>query len=202
MKKLIVFIILLGVLLISILYAASTDVRYASTKVDMFLFPSKVAALDNATGYHETATTITYLFKATWADSTDQYHSRAMLIADCNDVDAYTTAIVSAASDVNIVYHFSYDNRNTWTSTTPAGYDALSNTAVTDTIGIEEAIDDADGFHMGIWLVVEMADGSTALNDDEVCTWIGTFQKDNVNTLSNGNFKAIAGLATKCETEP
>ena len=187
MKKLIALLIIF----LFPLFIYGTDYYNVGTQINMVQDADGVGDATNATGYYETSTSIIYTFKATWVDSTDDLHSKPMFIADCNDVDAYCSAYVSAASNVNIIYHFSYDNRNTWTTTTPLDLDALSSSVVGDTLGVEETIDDADGFHTGVWLVVEFTDGGTTLNDGEVCIWQASFQKDDEFTKSSGDYKRI-----------
>ena len=176
------------------------DLFNQGTRID--LTTKALSGYDNASAYYETASTVTYIFKATWADSSDHYHSKPFFIGDCNDADAYVSAIVSAASDVNPIYHFSYDNCNTWVAITPADLDALSSTAVVDTMGHEAGVNEISGFHRGMWLVVELADGSTALEDDEICIWTASFKKDADNLLPNGDYKRIAFIRMVSETNP
>jgi len=174
---------LLSVLLI-VMFAlptwANTDLYNQGTIINL-RETETLTAHGIATAYYETSEQVEIVFKVTWADSSDQYHSRPFYIGDVNVSDAYCRAIVSAASDVNIFYHFSYDNCNTWVTITPANFDTLSNTSVADTIGIEVGVNDQIGFHSSVWMIVEFADGGTALNDDEVCTWKATFSKDGVS---------------------
>lgn len=173
MKKLISLIVVLFVLSVSAF--AGSDNFNVGTIID--LRRSLLSSYSNACAYYETADQVTYVFKATWVDSSDHLHSKPFYIGDCNAVDGYTLTVTSAASDVNPVFHFSYDDCNTWVTTTPATLDAVSNTAVGDTIGIEAGTNDAK-FHSANWLVIEYQDGSTALNDGEYCTMVLTFQKD------------------------
>jgi len=184
-------------------YGADAELYNQGEIINLNVRPvSEIANYANVTAFYETASQVTYYFKATFVDSSDQYHSKPMFIADCNDVDGYCRGIVSAASDCNIIYHFSYDDRNTWTTVTPATFDALSNTAVGDTIGINAAANDVAGFHNGMWLVVEFDAGSTALNDDEVVTWVCTLKKDGNYINSSGDYKSIARVANKSNTNP
>lgn len=193
-----IFIILLLSVAVSVF--AGTDRFNQGKTVNLKQSPGAIADNDNVCGYYETATTVTYVFKATWIDSSDHLHSKPFFIADMNAVDGYCRAITNAASDVNPVYHFSYDNKNTWTTTTPHTLDALSSTAVGDTIGIELAVNDITGFHTGVWMVVEFQDGSTALNDDEYCIWTAVFTKD--GTYLQGSIELIAEFATGSYTNP
>jgi len=173
MNKILIFVLML--LVFAIPAFANVDVYNVGTVID--LKRQTLSSYANACAVYETADQVTYVFKATWVDSSDQLHSKPFYIGDLNANDAYVTVITNAASDVNPIYHFSYDNCNTWVTTTPAGLDATSNTAKLDTIGIEVGVDDAK-FHVGVWLVIEFADGSTALNDAEYCTMVISFKKD------------------------
>ena len=176
----------------------SGDIYNQGTIID--LNQNDIADYDNVSGYMDQGDYVTYVFKTTWIDSSNARHSKPFYIGEVNAVDAYCRAIMSAASDCNVIYHFSYDNRNTWTAVTPATFDALSNSAVGDTIGIEAGTNDLVGFHTGIWLVVEAVAGSTALNDGEVFTWVATFTKD--GTFVNGAVRRVAQVANGSNTNP
>ena len=193
------FLFLVVILLVSLSVTGySADLFNQGTIVNLATeSDGDLSTYSNVSGYYETETSVTYLFKATWVDSSDHYHSKPFFIGDCNNADAYVRAIVSAASDVNPIYHFSYDNRNTWTVVTPATLDALSSTAVGDTLGMEAGTNDLTGFHTGVWMVVELADGSTALNDGEVCTWVATFTKDIA-----GSALPLNAVAMRSNTNP
>ncbi len=194
--KLFLFILIALVLVIP---ASAADVFNVGTIIDM---QSKdIGNYANACGFLEDDGGVTYTFKNTLAsDSTDTRHSRPFFIGGLNGVDAYCIGITSAASDINIIYHFSYDNRRTWTIVTPATFDALSSTAVGDTIGMEAGVDDAAGFHSGIWLVVEMASGSNATNLGEVITWTARFTRK--GTYVQGKYTTQAGVANGSYTNP
>jgi len=177
MNKLL-FVLMAVVILSYNPYAANTDNYNRGTIVDLSRV-STLSAYANAVGYYEKADQVQYTVKFTVTDdSSDQQHSKPFFIGDCNAVDGYVTAIVSAASNANIIYHFSYDNCNTWTIVTPATLDALSSTAVVDTVGIEATVNDLTGFHTGTWMVVEVEGGGTTFNEDETVILNFSFTKD------------------------
>lgn len=181
--------------------ASGADIFNRGTIIDFAASGADIDDYDNVMGYYETATTITYIYKATWIDSSNHLHSKPFLIAGCNDNDAYLRAIVSAASDVNPIFHYSYDNRNTWVTETPADLDALSSTAVGDTLGMVDLADTPATFHSGVWMVIELTDGSTALNDDEYCTVVISLRKD-VNPQNEASWPRQARVATGSYTNP
>lgn len=202
MKKFLVLFFILA--FASLIYAANTDVYNVGTKINLNTEPqTTLTNAANACASYETATSITYIFKSTvTTDSSNQRHSLPFFIADCNDVDAYCRAIVSAASDVNVYYHFSYDDRKTWYQVTPATLDATSNTAKGDTLGIEAGVNDAAGLHTGLWLIVEIDGGGTTCNLGEVVTWTAEFTKDAYFTNQAGAWTPLAKIANSSNTNP
>jgi hypothetical protein len=195
MKKFIFSLILVA--LIVTLSFANVDRYNQGTVID--LRAKNVSDYDNCIGIFETEDQVVIVIKVTWADSSDQLHSKPIYIGDCNYADGYTNTITSAASDVNPIYHFSYDNKSTWAITTPATLDAVSSTAVGDTIGIEAGVNDGK-YHTSNWLVVEFADGSTALNDDEYIIMVIALTKDQV--YWGKILSPYARVATKSNTNP
>lgn len=146
---------------------------------------------------------VTYTF--TFVDSSDKYHSVPIFIGDCNDVNAYVSAIQSASGDANVIYHFSsVDDVNEetaiWHSTTPAGLDAFSSTAVFDTLGHEAGSDDIK-FHSARWLIVEILGGGTGNADDNVVTFIVSLTKDKY-FIENGQPVRVSRAATHAYTNP
>jgi len=196
-----VFAVIFLMSFLFVLPAYGDDLFNVGTVIDFSTNDEDIDDYDNVMGYYETATTITYIYKATWVDSSDHLHSKPFLIAGCNDNDAYLRAIVSAASDVNPIFHYSYDNRNTWVSETPADLDALSSTAVGDTLGCVETADTPATFHSGIWMVIELSDGSTALEDDEYCTVVISLRKD-VPPENEASWPRQARVARGSNTNP
>lgn len=177
MKKL--FFVLMAMVVLSYNpYAANTDNYNRGTIVDL----SRVSTLSsyaNAVGFYVKADQVQYTVKFTVTDdSSDQQHSKPFFIGDCNAVDGYVSGVTSAASDINVFYHFSYDNCNTWTTVTPTNFDALSSSAVVDTVGVEAGVNDITGFHTGTWMVVEVEGGSTAAEEDETVILNFSFTKD------------------------
>ena len=156
---------------------------------------------------YESHTSLTYVWTFTSplnGDSIGSWHSRPMLIADCNVADAYTYAAGTAGAgteDVNILYHMSYDNRTNWFgAVTPAGFDALGATAVHDTIGTELG-STTIAWHQGRWLVVEY-DGQATNVSNRLFTFVLTATKDNVISDNAGGYVRIAKYATKNNTNP
>ena len=179
--------------------AANTDVYNVGTVIN--LKSDKLSSYANACAYLDEGDYVVYVFKSTIvSDSSNQRHSKPFYIGKCNSVDAYARGITSAASNINVIYHFSYDNRNTWTIVTPATFDALSSTAVGDTIGYEDGAQEAAGFHTGIWLVVEFDGGGTEVNIGEAVTWTGVFQKD--GTYVQGAWEEVAQIVNSSNTNP
>ena len=172
---------------------------------------SPVAAADHynagSIAKYESHTSLTYVWKVTvpaLGDSAGSWHSRPMLIADCNDVDGYTSAFGTAGAgteDVNILYHMSYDNRTNWFGVvTPAGYDSVGATVIHDTIGTELGANTI-AFHNGGWLVVEY-DGQASNPSNRLFTFIVTMTKDLEIADNAGGYVRIAKYATKSNTNP
>lgn len=116
------------------------------------------------------------------SDSTGSQHSRPIYIADMNDNDAYVAAVTNAASDVNIIVHYSY-NLRTWTSVTKNNLDAVSTTTLFDTLG-DGATNDFQ-FHRANWLVIE-ADGQAGANQTDIIYITAVFKKDVAGYTSSG----------------
>ena len=192
MKKIFLFILLLSLpLLAQDVYNVGTVYNGNSTAV-----PSS----GNIVAYWEDFTTVVYKFRFTYTSDTDNYHSKPLYIGDCNAVDGYVYGKADAAGNTDAFFHFSADDRNTWETTTPADLNALSNTAVVDTIGIEAGTNDIS-FHAARWLVIE-ADGQ-ASNDGDVLTIIVKLTKDKSNpATASGSFVPVARVAVKSNTNP
>jgi len=181
MKKFLILMMLLSVFA----FSANTDNYNRGAIVDLSRV-STLSAYDNANGYYLKGDQVQYTFKATCTDdSSDQQHSKPFFIGDCNAVDGYVSGVTSAAANVNVFYHFSYDNCNTWTTVTPANLDALSSSAVVDTVGVEAGANDITGFHTGTWMVVEIEGGGTTWNEDETVILNFSFTKDGTYTTGS-----------------
>jgi len=153
----------------------------------------------------ETFSTVVVKYTFTFADSSDKYHSKPIFIADCNDADAYVSAVQSATGDANVIYHFSQTDNiqsetGVWTTSTPADLDATSSTAKFDTLGIEEGANVIE-FHSARWLVIEVLGGSTTNADGNVFTMYLVFTKDHY-FINNGQPVDVAGKATHSYTNP
>ena len=153
----------------------------------------------------ESFSAVVVTFEFTFADSSDKYHTVPIFIADCNDNDAYASAIQSAAGDANVVIHLSAcddiaNETATWTTSTPNGLDAVSNSAKFDTLG-HEAGADVIGFHQARWLIVEVLGGGTSNADGNVLTLIINFTKDHY-FINNAQPVKVSRKATHAYTAP
>lgn len=168
----------------------------------VFIFISMGNAGDlfnQAASKYEGFSFVHYTFQFTFADSSSAYHSKPLYIGDCNDVDGYVDAVQSATGDANVIYHFSKD-RSTWTTSTPAGFDATSSTAKFDTIGVEAGAN-VIAFHNSKWLVVEVVGGGTNNHDGNVFTMNLMFTKD-AKLSNNGQYIEMGGIANGSTTNP
>ena len=84
--KFLIPLILVIAIGISVLFGA-VDRYNQGTTIDLVI--KQLADYSDATAFYEQPTSITYAFKATWVDSSDQLHSKPMFIGSCNDVDGY-----------------------------------------------------------------------------------------------------------------
>lgn len=174
MKSNILAIFIVLFLLVGSLFAANTDRYYQGT-----------------VAIGETYSSLVYTWTVTLVqDSTDQLHSPAMLIADANDNYGLATCIVSAASDVNVIWHYSSDGVTWYTAVTPAGLDASTNSAKQDTIGYQSGAADYS-FAVGRWLIVEIDGGSNAANLGEIVTVQVALRKDKYSIDGNGDMKKL-----------
>ena len=162
----------LFVLFIIILFVISAPAADTNVYNVGAVYNLSYTALPTTTGdvcaYYVKGNQVWYTFRTYQMtdNGSDQIHSKPFYIGDCNIGDGYVRGITSAAADVDVIYHFSYDNCNTWVTITPGDLNALSSTAVGDTLGIQDAVNDAVGFHAGTWMVVEIEeDGSGATYD-------------------------------------
>lgn len=168
----------------------------ADAAVDIFNQPVSV---------DESFSAVVVTFEFTFADSSDKYHTVPIFIADCNDVDAYVSAVQSAAGDANVVYHFSgvddvQSETAIWFTSTPGDLDALSNTAKHDTIGCEAGANVIQ-FHSARWLVIEILGGGTSNADGNVVTFFVNFTKDHY-FINNAQPVKVARKATHSYTAP
>jgi len=114
------------------------------------------SAQGNAIASYEDATGVTYVWRYTFIDSSNDVFSPAMKIAGLNSTDGYVAVVSSATGDVNPLFHYSPDDRTVWyTTVTPVDLDATSSTTKYDTLGHNENTDDL-AFHNARWLVVEL----------------------------------------------
>lgn len=191
MKKIFLFLIVLS--FVSLSFAA--DVPNVGTIYNGNA--QTVPTTGNIVAYWENDAMVVYKFRFTYVDSSLAYHSKPIFIGDCNVGYGYGSAIQSATGDANVILHYSSDDRNTWWSAvTPSGFDAVSSTAKSDTIGINA------GVVLGIqkvsqWLVVEAVGGSSSNQDDNIFTIVLAFPKNVVGSKFTG-----ARVATKSNTNP
>lgn len=110
---------------------------------------------------HLGGVTLKVTFPAT-TDSTDSQHTYPIFIGNINDNDGYVKVIANAASDYNVIFHFSND-LTTWQAITASSIDAISNTAEYDTLGSATLY----GFHKYSWMVIE-GDGQAGVNITDI----------------------------------
>lgn len=166
--------------MVAVSFAANTDRYYQGTVTPVDIGYTQV-------GYQWSVTI--------GADSSDQLHSDAMFIGDCNSADGMVVAIVSAVSDVNVFYHYSIDGVTWFTTVTVSGLDATSSTAKQDTIGYQAGANDI-AFSAANWLIVEIDGGSTACNSAEVVTITFAFTKDLSYAKPNGERIVVQSVKT------
>ncbi len=165
MKYLFVFItIILFVISVS---AQNTDVYNVGRVIDLNYTALSVA--DDVCAYYVKGNQVFYTFKTTQGtdNGSDQVHSKPFYIGDCNKADGFARVTTSGTDDVDVIYHFSWDNRNTWQTITPATLNNIGSTAKGDTLGIQAGVDQKAGFHGATWMIIEIEeDGSGATFDD------------------------------------
>lgn len=162
----------------------------------------KVPTTGNIVAYYEDFSHITYVWRATWIDSSVNLHSKPMYIGNCNVSDGYMYVKQSATGDANLFYHYAADNRNTYqVGTTDGDLDACSNTAKVDTIGKSENADEIL-FHAARWIVIEAAPGGTSNQDDNIITVVLKFKKETPTATYNGNFVRMARVSNFSTTNP
>ena len=201
--KIILSLILLALFAIPT-FAADTDVYNVGTVYD--LNNTAIPSTGDACMYYIKGNQVFYTFHVMQMtdNGSDQIHSKPFFIGDCNKADGYMRGITSAGADVDVIYHFSFDNCNTWVEITPATLNALSNTAVGDTLGIQAAVDQLAGFHMATWMVVEIEeDGSGATYDSsETVTLTFNFTLDGTVDPSDDVYLGRSRIKNKSNTNP
>ena len=197
MKKLLFSFVLL-LLLVSM--GSTADVYNTGV---IYGYPNNIPATGNVVAYWEDYSHVTYFWRFTWVDSSNNAHSKPLYIGNCNVSDGYVYVKQSATGDANIFFHYAADNRNTYqVGTTPADLDACSNTAKVDTIGIEETVDEIL-FHAARWVVIEAASGSSSNQDGNIITVILKFKKETPTAVkSNGDYARLARVASGSKTNP
>ena len=142
MKKIIFLILLLGLV-------------FSTIAQDLY---NKGTVTKKAEGY----TYVLYKWEVTipsGATATDNYHSPAIFIGDANVDDGTIQVKASQAANANLVYHYSNDNEN-WVTVGPDNnLKNLTNTFVTDTLGMINGSNDLN-FHNSTYIVLEL-DGQT-----------------------------------------
>ena len=130
------------------------------------------------------------------SDSTGSQHTDAIFIGNVNDADAYFKVIANAASDINVIIHFSND-LTTWKAVAAATIDAISNTAEYDTLGGRVLTD----FHKYSWMVIE-SDGQAGVNITDILYLEGNFQADVKQPTSSGQALRHSFDVTTNVTDP
>ncbi len=169
MKRLIFFLVLIFAVS---LFAANTDRYYQGAVVKT-----------------ESATEVIYTWTVTiGADSSDQLHSPPLKIADCNNAGTIR-AVVNAASDVNVFYH--YGSGYDWYAVvTATNLDATSTTAKYDPLTTALA------FRCANYLVIETDSGSNATATGEIITITAVFDKD----FEDANFTDVGFVVPNNES--
>lgn len=162
-----------------------------------------VPSTGNVVAYWEDYSHVTYLFRYTWVDSSDNLHSKPLYIGNCNVSDGTISAIQSTTGDANIILHYSGDNRNTWQAITPLDLDQVSGTVKNDTLGYNEKSDDL-AFHNARWLVIEAASGTNANQDGNILTVIVKLKKETPTALvpSTGDYVRLGRITSRSTTNP
>ncbi len=163
--------------------------------------PEAIPSTGNIVAAFEDFNHVTYVYRFTFVDSSNAYHSKPIYIGGCNVDDAYRWAKQSAVGDANVILHFSADNRTNWETTTPAGLDAVSSTAKTDTVGVQGGVDDGN-FHYARWMVIEAVGGSGTNADGDIMTIVVKMRKNDPGLLPNGKPYLVAKVARKSSTNP
>ena len=175
--------------------------RFSFLLIILFLVASVFAAntdrfYQGTVTIEESFTSVTYKWVYTVpAEATDQMHSPAIFIGDMNDADGMVTTLVDAASDINIVYYFG-TGPSWYTAVTPADLDAISNSTVTDTIGIEVGTT-SYAFDMGTWLIIQADGGSAACTAGETVIIVITLRKDKYFIDSSGRMVDCGKVRTR-----
>lgn len=150
MKKFIVLLLLMAIPL----FAANTDRFYQGTVT-----------------VTETASKVVYKWVVTIVDSSDQYHSPPLFIGDCN-YSMKASAIVSAASDINVYYNFG-TGKIWWARVTASNLDTVSSSYKYDTQTVS-----LYSMSRANYVVLEIDGGGTAANTGEVVTIEASFLKN------------------------
>lgn len=184
--------------------AADTDVYNVGTVYD--LNQTAIPSTGDACMYYVKGNQVWYTFRVMQMtdNGSDQIHSKPFFIGDCNASDGYVRGITSAAADVNVIYHFSFDNCNTWVTVTPVNFDALSSTAVGDTVGIQAGVDQKAGFHQATWMVVEIEEdgGGASYDSAETATLTFNFTLDGTLDPSDDVYLGRSRIRNNSNTDP
>ena len=189
MRKLFIFLLFLAIPLLS------ADLFNIGTIIN-----GNVSGVPPSSGdflaYYDTPNSVTYIFRFTYVDSSDSYHSPPIYIGDCNATAGFIRAKQSATGDANVILHYAADDRNTWETVTPAALDAVSNSEKATTLTGQQ-------FTNGRWLVIECAGGGANNQDGNVMTVTVELLKDMDNTLTaNGKVIRCAKVARIANTNP
>ena len=197
MKKLLFSFVLLFML---IGFVSPADV-YNTGKI--YPYPNNIPATGNVVAYWEDYSHITYMWRFTWIDSSNNAHSKPLYIGNCNVSDGTMTAVQSITGDADLFFHYAGDNRNSWeVGTTDNDIQTVSNSVKADTVGIAETIDQIL-FHTARWVVIEAASGSSSNQDGAIITVILKFKKETPTAVnSSGAYVRMARVANKSKTNP
>lgn len=146
---------------------------------------------------------VKYNGTVTFTDSAANYHTKPIKIGNANLVDGMITTNITtgytAASDIQVKFHFSNDLTNWFTQTLDAGMDldAVQNKA--DTLGVYNGTDGLY-FHGFNWMIIEF-DGQTANPTSSVITWAVRL-KPNITTTHNGAAVSSGAVASRANSVP
>lgn len=199
-KFILTFIVIVFCSLIAVQTAQAGDIFNNGTVY--ITNPEALPSSGDVIGVFEDVNTLVYVWRFTYVDSSDNYHSKPLYIGDCNVEDAYISCVGSTAGDVNPIAHYSSDNRTNWTAVTLADLDATAGTAKGDTLGTNDQVNEVASYHVARWLVLEAASGSSANDDGNVFTTIIKFRKTDPKVMANGDYIRMGRVATRSNTNP
>ena len=155
------------------------------------------SSLQAATNYNETASkaehygALVYSGTVTFTDSSngDIYYTQKMKVSASNSADGYGRFICSEAGteDVNVFIEYSFDGITWITGTTDADLDAVGTTAVVDTLGIVQGVNQIL-YHMSPYMRFKFVVGQNM--NSTTLTWNYWMSKN-----SGVELKSVGGVS-------